>query len=604
MTAPTLSYDEPVVVLASTRTVITLEDDSLVLTPATIVISPATGKILSVIPQVLSRDSIQNTFQTVSVYHDYSPKLLLPGLVDAHVHLNEPGRTEWEGFHTGTQAAASGGVTTVIDMPLNAIPPTTTLKGFQEKLAASQGQCWVDVGFYGGVIPGNAHELRPLVEAGVRGFKGFLIDSGVEEFPAVSPDDIALAMKTLNGTGTTLMFHAEMVPSAATPEGETVQRSEAPALPAGDPDSYNTFLDSRPPVFETTAVEQIVSLAHLAPQLHLHIVHLSATECVPILRKARRDGINITAETCFHYLGLASDDIPDGDTRHKCCPPIRAQTNQDKLWDEITDPDGCIKTIVSDHSPCTPELKLLPPHLQTVYQEGPRPVVRHVDSGIDVPQLGGEQGIGDGKVEQEWQYGEKTKQELGPRGDVKKKEDEDEDAVDLLPGAQTPGAATTTSMTTVTEDGFSATCATEIKQQGDFLAAWGGISSVGLGLPILHTTAAERAARGDRAPSIVDIVRMCSQATAQQVGLAHRKGGLREGMDADVCVFDDADVWTLRTAEMRWKNRVSPWEGHTFTGRVRETWVRGQKVFELGGPNSGFVMAKPVGQPIIERRTA
>ncbi|AEO60018.1 hypothetical protein MYCTH_2308812 [Thermothelomyces thermophilus ATCC 42464] len=595
MTVPTPSHDEPVVVLASTRTVITLPDDSLVLTPATIIISPATGKILSVVSQVLP----QSSFPPETLYHDYSPKLLLPGLVDAHVHLNEPGRTEWEGFNTGTQAAASGGVTTVIDMPLNAIPPTTTLKGFQEKLAASQGQCWVDVGFYGGVIPGNAHELLPLVEAGVRGFKGFLIDSGVEEFPAVSPSDIALAMKTLNGTPTTLMFHAEMVPPAAAPEGDAAQQSEAPAQPAGEPGSYGTFLDSRPPVFETTAVEQILSLAHLAPQLHLHIVHLSAAECVPVLRKARQDGINITAETCFHYLGLASDDIPDGDTRHKCCPPIRAQTNQDKLWDEITDADGCIKTIVSDHSPCTPELKLLPPHLQTAYQEGPRPAVRHADSGIEVPQLGGEQGIGGGGAKKERRREKEAKAELRARGREKEKEDEDEDAVDLLPGAQTPGAATTAAAA----EGSPAACAAEAKEQGDFLAAWGGISSVGLGLPILHTTAAERAARGDRAPSVVDIVRMCSQATARQVGLAHRKGGLRAGMDADVCVFDDADVWTLRAAEMRWKNRVSPWEGHTFTGRVRETWVRGQRVFQLGGPNSGFVMGRPVGQPIVERRT-
>lgn len=173
--APHHGDDGPVVVLASTRTVLTLPDDTLVLTPATVTISLSTGKILSTVAQILPRTS----FPAAVVYQDYSPKLLLPGLVDAHVHLNEPGRTEWEGFNTGTQAAASGGVTTVVDMPLNAIPPTTTLFGFQEKLAASQGQCWVDVGFYGGVIPGNAHELLPLVEAGVRGFKGFLIDSGV-----------------------------------------------------------------------------------------------------------------------------------------------------------------------------------------------------------------------------------------------------------------------------------------------------------------------------------------------------------------------------------------------------------------------------------------
>lgn len=165
----------PLNVLVSNRAVITLPDDSLLLTPATIVVSPATGKIISVEPRILPRSS----FPPSATYVDHSPKLLLPGLVDAHVHLNEPGRTEWEGFWTGTRAAASGGVTTVVDMPLNAIPPTTTVAGFEEKLKASRGQCWVDVGFYGGVIPGNADELLPLVEAGVRGFKGFLIESGV-----------------------------------------------------------------------------------------------------------------------------------------------------------------------------------------------------------------------------------------------------------------------------------------------------------------------------------------------------------------------------------------------------------------------------------------
>jgi allantoinase len=486
-------------------------------------------------------------------------------LVDAHVHLNEPGRTEWEGFNTGTKAAASGGVTTVIDMPLNAIPPTTTLTGFNEKLAASQGQCWVDVGFYGGVIPGNADELLPLVEAGVRGFKGFLIDSGVststervspptgslirqqvEEFPAVSAKDIALAMTTLKDSPTTLMFHAEMLPPIADSVGDAVQQSEPPLQPTGELNSYSTFLDSRPPAFETYAVEEILSMADLAPQLHLHIVHLSATECIPLLRKARQKGINITAETCFHYLGLASDDIKDGDTRHKCCPPIRSQTNQDRLWEELVDAEGCIKTIVSDHSPCTPELKLLPPHLQTVFQEGPRPGMQHLDSGIDVAM---------------------ARQQEPPLG----------------PAAALAGLPT--------------------KNQGDFFAAWGGVSSVGLGLPILHTTASERAARGDSAPSVVDIVRMCCQATARQVGLGHRKGGLRAGMDADICVFDDEDVWTLRAAEMRWKNRCSPWEGHTFKGRVHETWVRGQKVFELGGENAGFIAGRPVGEAIIERRT-
>lgn len=175
MTAHNTAESGPCTVLVSTRAVLPLPDNSLVVSPATISISPETGKILAIVPSILPKD----TFPSHVTYVDYSPKLLLPGLVDAHVHLNEPGRTEWEGFWTGTRAAASGGVTTVIDMPLNAIPPTTTINGFEEKLRASRDQCWVDVGFYGGVIPGNAHELKPLVEAGVRGFKGFLIESGV-----------------------------------------------------------------------------------------------------------------------------------------------------------------------------------------------------------------------------------------------------------------------------------------------------------------------------------------------------------------------------------------------------------------------------------------
>ncbi|OTA98881.1 hypothetical protein M426DRAFT_28041 [Hypoxylon sp. CI-4A] len=525
----------PLTVLVSTRAVLTLPDDSLVLTPATISISTATGKIIAIVPTVLPKTS----FAPSATYIHYGSKLLIPGLVDAHVHLNEPGRTEWEGFRTGTRAAASGGVTTVVDMPLNAIPPTTTLAGFKEKLAASEGQCWVDVGFYGGVIPGNADELLPLVEAGVRGFKGFLIESGVEEFPAISSNDIELAMKTLNGTPTTLMFHAEMIPPITDSVGDAVQVSEPPLAPHGDLKSYQTFLASRPPSFETYAIDEILSLAHLAPGLHLHIVHLSATQAIPILKKARKSGINITAETCFHYLGLVAEGVEDGDCRYKCCPPIREQLNQDGLWEELTALDSCIKTIVSDHSPCTPELKLLPPRLQTI--EAPH--MHHSDSGIDMTA--------------DLARAEETNQE------------------------------------------------TLAKEVGDFFAAWGGISSVGLGLPILYTSAQKRAAAGSKStPSIVDIVRLCCTATAKQVGLSHRKGALKVGMDADICVFDDSEEWVLNSGGMHWKNRCSPWEGHRFAGRVKETWLRGNKVFEYGGANGGFVSGKPVGEAIIEKRVA
>ena len=359
----------------------------------------------------------------------------------------------------------------------------------------------------------------------------------VDEFPAVSTKDVALAMETLKDSPTTLMFHAEMVPPVAD-DGVT----QASDVPTGDLTSYSTFLESRPPSFETYAVEEILALAPRAPNLQLHIVHLSATQCIPLLRAARASGIKVTAETCFHYLGLAAEEIEKGDTRHKCCPPIREERNRDGLWDELTaGEESCIRTVVSDHSPCTPELKLLPGHLE-------RPKIQHADSGVDVTVPG-----------EEPQNAKEKQVSAGPKG--------------------------------------------------DFLAAWGGISSVGLGLPILHTKALARRSRSQAAPSIVDMARLCSQATAAQVGLSHRKGGLRAGMDADVCVFDETETWTFSQGDMRWKNRCSPWEGHEFVGRVRETWLRGRKVFELGADKSqsdgfGFVCGEPLGESITEKRVA
>lgn len=345
-------------------------------------------------------------------------------------------------------------------------------------------------------------------------------------------------MITLKGTPTTLMFHAEMIPPITDSVGDAVQASLPPLAPHGALSSYQTFLESRPPVFETCAIDEIVSLANLAPGLHLHIVHLSATQAIPILKAARKDGINITAETCFHYLGLASENVEDGDCRYKCCPPIREQTNQDGLWEELQAADSCIRTVVSDHSPCTPELKLLPPHLQNIGSSH----MHHSDSGIDM-------------------------------------------TADMNRAAAVERGVAKTS-------------------QGDFFAAWGGISSVGLGLPILHSAATRRAKSSGKAPSLVDMVQLCCVATAKQVGLSHRKGALKAGMDADICVFDDTEEWTLQTHGMLWKNRCSPWEGHQFQGRVKETWLRGQKIFEHGGKYNGFIGGKPVGEAIVEKRTA
>ncbi|KAF9891732.1 hypothetical protein FE257_003213 [Aspergillus nanangensis] len=498
-----------IAVIASSRAVISGR-----LTSATVVVSTTTGKITSVFDSVIAASD----FPAGTPYTDYSPHVLLPGLVDAHVHLNEPGRTEWEGFYTGTQAAAFGGVTTVIDMPLNAIPPTTTVHGLKEKLQAAQGKCWVDVGFYGGIIPGNAGELKELVNQGVRGFKGFLIDSGVDEFPAVSSEDIRKAMAELAHEPTTLMFHAEMVPPTTTDDADqSTQALEGPV------EAYSTFLASRPSAYETCAVEEILSLAHLAPKLALHIVHLSAMEAIPLLRKARADGINITAETCYHYLSLASEEIRDGDTRHKCCPPIRSQLNQDALWAELErhTEDGVIKTVVSDHSPCTPDLKLLPAH---------------------VP-------------------GNCADSECGKKSDS--------------------------------------------TNEGSFMSAWGGISSVGLGLPILWTELSRRkgltSATDDTNTrhALQDIVRLCCANTAAQVGLEHRKGDLVPGFDADICVFDDSAEWVVEPSTMLFRNKCSPYQGRTLRGMVRETWLRGEKIFSRDG---GFSSKTPAGNLLLEKR--
>ncbi|KAL8693945.1 MAG: hypothetical protein Q9218_001303 [Villophora microphyllina] len=503
----TMSSYTRITVLASSRAV--LEGK---LTAATIVISQDTGKVTSVFHSVLPASD----FPPGTTYADHSPHILLPGLVDAHVHLNEPGRTEWEGFWTGTRAAAFGGVTTVIDMPLNAIPPTTTVAGLKEKVQAAQGKCWVDVGFYGGIVPGNASELRPLVQEGVRGFKGFLVDSGVPEFPAVSSTDIALAMAALADEPTTLMFHAEMIPPVADSVGDDVQWSLAPLAPIGPLNEYATFLASRPSSFETYAIAEILSLAHIAPKLPLHIVHLSAIEAIPLLREAIANGVKITAETCFHYLSLAAENVRDGDTRHKCCPPIRSKSNQDGLWEELMDEDGCIKTVVSDHSPCTPTLKLLPSN-----------IADHTGSSHAHEDIA----------------------------------DRDEEG------------------------------------KGNFFSAWGGVSSVGLGLSILWT----EAHRNGRDITIEDVVKWCSRNTATQVGLEHQKGDLTVGFDGDVCVFDDETEFEVGVEEMLFRNKCSPYQGKRLRGVIKETWLGGRRVWEREG--QGFGDGKPRGKLLLERRT-
>lgn len=394
---------------------------------------------------------------------NYGTLVILPGLVDAHVHLNQPGRTDWEGFETGTKAAAFGGVTTVVDMPLNSIPPTTTVAAYEEKLAAAKDLCYVDIAFWGGVIPGNQQELKALVRAGVVGFKCFLIESGVDEFPHVTMDEVDKAIAALHGEKTILMFHAEM---------DCCHHS----APKGDPRAYKTFLESRPDSFEVDAITAVIDAAKRNPGLDLHIVHLASAAAIPLLKRAQDNGVRLSAETCFHYLTFAAEQIPDADPAYKCCPPIRDAKTRATLWDAVL--NGTIKTIVSDHSPCTPDLK--------------------IDAG------------------------------------------------------------------------------------GDLLKAWGGIASVGFGLPLLWT-----AAQTKHNITLPDISRWTSLNTAKQTGLDYRKGSIEVGKDADFCIFDPDAEWTVDESTMMFKNKYSPYAGQTLRGKVKETIVRGTTVFaddEFKGP--------------------
>jgi len=266
---------------------------------------------------------------------------LLPGIIDTHVHINEPGRTEWEGFKSATHAAAAGGITTVIDMPLNCIPVTTTTLALLEKLKALKGKLWVDCGLHGGVVPGNSDELLPMINKGVRSFKAFMIDSGIEEFKCCSEGDLSKAMPILAEANIPLLVHAEL--------GEFLREQR-------DDKAYKSFLNSRPAQMEVEAIRKIIALAKKYNSW-IHIVHLSAAEALPEIKKAKEQGVKITAETCPHYLVLAAEGIPDGDGRYKCAPPIRGSKNRDLLWQGLR--DGVIDFIVSDHSPCLPRLKRL-----------------------------------------------------------------------------------------------------------------------------------------------------------------------------------------------------------------------------------------------------
>ncbi|MFF4535508.1 allantoinase AllB [Streptomyces aureus] len=272
---------------------------------------------------------------------DFGDDVLLPGLVDTHVHVNDPGRTEWEGFWTATRAAAAGGITTLIDMPLNSLPPTTTVAGLRTKQDVARSKAHVDVGFWGGALPGNVGDLRPLYDAGVFGFKAFLSPSGVEEFPELDQEQLARSLGEIAGFGGLLIVHAE-------------DPGHLAAAPQKGGRKYADFLASRPRDAEDSAVGSLVALAGRL-DARVHVLHLSSSDALPLIAKAKADGVRLTVETCPHYLTLTAEEVPDGASEFKCCPPIREAANQDLLWRALA--DGTIDCVVTDHSPSTADLK-------------------------------------------------------------------------------------------------------------------------------------------------------------------------------------------------------------------------------------------------------
>ena len=430
-------------------------------------IAPASIHISDgVITSIGSYETIPSDCELIEIGEE---SLVMPGLVDTHVHINEPGRTEWEGFSTATRAAAAGGVTTLVDMPLNSIPPTTTVAGLKAKLEAARGKCYVDVGFWGGVVPGNSGELASLLTEGVVGFKCFLIHSGVDEFPNVNEADLREALPELTRLGALLIVHAE-VPGPISRTGilgcpDSGERTDKNVHPT----KYATFLASRPRAAEDEAVALMIKLGREFGT-RVHIVHHSSADSLPMLQEAKAAGLKITVETCPHYLTFAAEDIPEGATEFKCCPPIRERENCEQLWNALG--SGTIDMIVSDHSPCPPEMKL--------------------------------------------------------------------------------------------------------RESGDFLCAWGGISSLQLRLPAVWTEA------GRRGYSLKDLARWLCSAPAKLVGLEGRKGLIAAGYDADLVIWDPAKQFSVEGDALHHRHKLTPYEGRTLNGVVETTFLRGRKIYDGG----------------------
>ncbi|EGV61482.1 allantoinase [Yamadazyma tenuis ATCC 10573] len=580
-----------------------LLDDHLV--AATIIYSQQTGKILDIHHQILPRtDPVLALYHVAPEnYRDVTPLIVMPGLVDAHVHLNEPGRTEWEGFATGTQAAASGGVTTVIDMPLNAIPPTTTVENFLLKISAAAGKCYVDVGFWGGLVPDNIDSLRPLIRMGVRGFKSFLIESGVEEFPAIKPKHILRAMKEVDGLKTLLMFHAEMQPNRNIDDLLNDSSNDT-----SDIDSINGVGND----IEDFDLGMSASFIHRAPK---PVVDLLSRQHGPRgeyenVRFPHRPAGSIDrsgltdeqakalakspylagsepiygrfARMAHHHDSLAPGDDPKS--------PLLMAQREDKLLENIdptsyasflaSRPDSFETTAIAEIINCSTMIPTVPLHIVHLATHEAIPLIRAAKAQ-NLPI----------SAETCFHYLSFYAENI-PKCSTHFK---------CCPPIRTDDnrkllwkALRNDIITTVVSD--HSPCTPDLKglEKGDFFEAWGGIASVGFGLPIMYTEGLKL-----YPPiTIAEISKWCSWNTAKQVGLSHVKGKIAVGYDADFVLFNPDMTYAVENQKTFFKNKLTAYHGMKFKGKVMETIVRGNSVFAFGEGHS----SEPMGRMILEPR--